>query len=254
MLLTCLLFLCLQSCVERGCPALPSDKVTQHDGNDQRHISADTASLPADPKALGEASQEPSLNLPPAAASEVNSPTAQGEQSSHSYVSLPASDAPSAKDEGDTVDAPHGPSAPPSPQEAVVKMGEQMECAPAARPLERQEKKIEKPMSRATKPFQPPPTKLELAQLQTWSEPGLISECEPVGSQAEIVEHHLSNGIHQDLFEESITSDPPPLNRTVETTALVKTAIPAQERNKEKRDNTVNYLSDSANAIHGRQG
>lgn len=241
----CLLFLYLQSFVERSCPAQPSGKVTQHDGNDQLHVGEDAASLPAD----AEAGQELSLILPSVAASEVNSLTAQCEQFSHSYVSLPAFDTALPDNEGYAVDTPDGPFASHSLQEAVVKTEERMDFALAARPPEKQDGKIEERASTATKPCQLPPHEPEPAQLQTWCGNTLISECEPVAMQAETVKHHLSNGLHQDLIEERAPSDPPSLNITVETTTLVETTIPAQERNKEKRDY---YLSENANTIQGR--
>lgn len=123
-----------------------------------------------------------------------------------------------------------------------------MEFAVAARPLEKQEEKIEDPESTATEPCQPPAPELEPAQLQIWCGPTVISKCEPVGTQAETVKHHLTNGLHQ---EEIAPSDPLPLDRTVETTTLVETAIPAQEINKEKKDY---FLSETANRIQGKIG
>lgn len=222
--------------------------MTQH-GNDQLHVGKDAASLPADAEAVGEAGQELSLILPSVAASEVNSLTAQCEQFSHSYISLPAFDTSLLDNEGYAVDTPDGPFASHSLQEAVVKTEERMEFALAARPPEKQDEKIEERASTATKPCQPPPPEPEPAQLQTWCGNTLISECEPVGMQAETVKHHLSNGLHQDLIEERAPSDPPSLNITVETTTLVETTVPVQERNKEKRDY---YMSENANTIQGR--
>lgn len=118
-----------------------------------------------------------------------------------------------------------------------------MEFALAAKSLEKQEGKTEDLESTATKPSQPPPPELEPAQQQIWCGPTLISEYEPVGTQAETVKHHLSNGLHQELIVEMAPSDRISLNRTVET------AIPAQEINKEKKDY---YLLENANRIQGK--
>lgn len=244
---TRLLLSYLQSFVEQACPAHPSGKVTQHDGNDQLHGGEDATLLPAEAEAAVEASKEHSLIPPSAAASEENSLTPQCEHFSHSYISLPAFDTSLHDNEGYAVDTPDGPFASHSLQEVVE---EQMEFDLAERQPEKQDEKTEERASTASKPSPPsPPPGPEPAQLQTWSGNTLISECEPVGTQAKTVKNHLCNGLHQDLFEEWAPSEPSSLNITVETTTLVKTTIPAQERKKEKRDY---YLSENSNTIHGR--
>lgn len=241
---------CIQSFIESACPTQPSDKVTEHDGN-LFYIYQEGAPLPADKEAAGEGDRTIATELrqilSPTAAGEVNSPTAQGDHFPHVHISQAAFDTSLPDNEGSTVDAPDCPFVSHPLQKALVKLEEQMEFALTAKPLERHEK-IEEPESTAIQPCQPPPPKLEPAQLQTWCGPTLIPECEPVGIQAEIVKNHFSNGLHQNLIEERVSSDPLSLNRTVELTTLVETVIPAQEINTAN----IDYLSENANSIQGK--
>lgn len=179
----------------------------------------------------------------------MNSPTAQGGHFPRVHISQAAFDTSLPDNEGSAVNAPDCPFTSHPLQKALVKLEEQMEFTLAAKPLEKQEEKIEEPESTAIKPCQPPP-ELEPAQLQTWCGPTLIPECEPVGIQAEIIKNHFSNGLHQNLIEERLSSDPLCLNKTLEITTSVETVIPAQEISTANLD----YLSENANSIQGKIG
>lgn len=180
---------------------------------------------------------------------------------------------------GDTVDASVGPLA--SLQEGTVKM-EEPQSASAVRATEKEERKTEdmkeskaeqqvaraklepaaevaaaaNPVNGAklvTKVCQLPYSEAEPAETQTWSP-------EPNSTLAETAEWPLYSGLHWDmeeLSEKMVLSNRTPLHKldnvySWQSASVVKTAIPSQERKKEKRDHTFNCPTDNTNTVQGR--
>lgn len=202
---------------------------------------------------------------------------------------------------GDTVDAPVGPLAPLSPQEVTVKMEEPQSAPAVRAPekeekkekLEESEKeeqvasaevepaaevaatvnpvnaaKEESATKAVAEVCQPAPSEAEPAEPQARS-PSPVSASEPEPTLAETAERPLYNGLPQDveeLSEETALTDTTPLNKpdtahSQESTAVVKTAIPAQEvlmeeKNEEESENappsTVSCPTEDSTTMQGR--
>lgn len=254
-------------------PAQSSGKVTQPGVHADPQVSAEASSPPATANAepSWDARQELCWTLPSSAATEVHSPTVKAA----AFNTHPADRVTRAK-AGDTVDASVGPLV--SLQEGTVKM----ETASAARVPEKKERKTQdvkesetyeqvaraklepaakvaaaaNPVNGAilvTNVCQLPYSEAEPAELQTWSP-------EADSALAERAEWPLYNGLHWDmeeLSEKMVLSNRTPLHKldnvySWQSTTVVKTAIPTQERKKERRDHTFNCPTDNTNTVQGR--
>lgn len=273
----------LQSLIAEAGPAQSGGEVTQPDVHVDPQVSAEALSPPttANAEHSWDAGQELCWTLPSSAATEVHSPTVKGKQShlpAAAFNAHPADKVTRAK-AGDTVDASVGPLA--SLKKGTVKM-EEPQSASAARAPEKEERKIEdvneseteERMARAklepaaevaatanrvngeklvTNSCQLPHSEAEPVEAQTWSP-------EPDSTLAETAEWPLYNGLHWDmdeLSEKTVLSNRTPLHKldnvySWQSTTVVKTAIPAQERRREKRDYTFNCATDNTNTVQGR--
>lgn len=272
----------LQSLIAEAGPAQSGGEVTQPNVHVDPQVSAEAPSPPATANAepLWDARQELCWALP-SSATEVHSPTVKGKQShlpAAAFNAHPADKVTRAK-AGDTVDASVGPLA--SLKEGTVKM-EEPQSVSAAWALEKEERKMEgmkeseteervvraklEPVAELAATANPvsgeklvtnicrlPHSEAEPAEAQTWSP-------EPDSTLAETAEWPLYNGLHWDieeLSEKMVLSNRTPLHKldnvySWQSATVVKTAIPAPERKKEKRDYTFNCPTDNTNTVQGR--